>query len=404
MTSLEFVQGTSDKFYRIYTADGQVICQYGRNGTFGTFTPAKAAADPAAAAAKAVNGKAIKGYRVTVTAEADLADTTPEALSAWADTLTPGDSPATLPAITPEREQSAVVTALTDEKVDGSLMTAVRAALHMPVQSPATVTTPVPMLAHVADADTLAGLLADPGWVMQEKVDGDRAMVVVQDGEVSVFGRNGQPKKSNVGRAFLAPFRGLTEGRWVFDGEIVGRDLLLFDLPVADGYLADDGPFSARFGLLAVMVALLDSEAVRLVPCTSAATAVKAEALAEFEADRKEGVILRRLDATYRVGRSTDLLKFKFVKTVDAVVVEIGRGGKQTAALAVHGPDGLVEIGNASTIGKGNIEAGQVVEVAFLYVVSPDNPVLYQPRILRVRDDKAAAECDLAQLVGAHRA
>jgi hypothetical protein len=45
---------------------------------------------------------------------------------------------------------------------------------------------------------------------------------------------------------------------------------------------------------------------------------------------------------------------------------------------------------------------GAVVEVAFLYVTNAAHPVLFQPRIVRVRtDEKAAAECSIDQLAAA---
>ena len=55
VVTLELTQGTSDKFYRVFTVGDVLTCQYGRNGTYGSFTPRKAFADAAAADAAALH-------------------------------------------------------------------------------------------------------------------------------------------------------------------------------------------------------------------------------------------------------------------------------------------------------------------------------------------------------------
>jgi len=97
--------------------------------------------------------------------------------------------------------------------------------------------------------------------------------------------------------------------------------------------------------------------------------------------------------------RSEGLLKWKFLKEVDAEVVQVGKGGKANAVLAVYDHNGeQVIIGQVSTIGRSGVVVGAVVEVAFLGTHSKDTPVLFQPRIVRIRTDKAAAECFIDQL------
>ena len=74
---------------------------------------------------------------------------------------------------------------------------------------------------------------------------------------------------------------------------------------------------------------------------------------------------------------------------------------KESVEVSVRGRDGRMRpVGNITTIGKGDIKVGSVVEAKFLYVTDADNPVLYQPEILRVRADKTADECDLDQFIG----
>lgn len=495
LTALEYVAGSSDKFYRVFTVGDQVTAQYGRNGTYGVFTPRKAGG--VAAAAKAVAGKAAKGYQTTRTGETTFTHDPSEAdLDAWASGVPNG---AVLPVTVPsERGQSPVVARANAAEVDPALLSRVRTALATTVPAVAhdpEPVAPLPMLAENVQPGDLESLLDDDRWVMQPKLDGDRVLVQVSNGQVAAFGRNGQPKVTNVSQAMLDPFHHLTEGHWLFDGEVVGRTLWLFDLIQSPGFVTPATPFATRSAALAVILGVLayDRETVRFLSVT-VTSAGKRNALAEAEDGRKEGIILRRADSPYTVGRADHLLRHKFVKTLDAEVISTGSGegvlsyratftpqawirdyavdvdaegettwtvsagfvadaarivtadpdfgldsddvlksdpdapawardwhgpfsitveqvttpgtGKQSAALAVYDHDGeQVRIGNVTTIGKGGpggIQVGQVVEVAFLYVVNPEHPVLYQPRILRVRTDKGAAECSTDQLVGMH--
>jgi ATP-dependent DNA ligase len=398
LIALDFQQGSSDKFYRVFTVDTDLITQYGRNGTFGTFTAAKPyptveAAE--AAALKASAAKFAKGYKIVKTAAAHVVapvgGLTPSQLDEWATLADSG--PVDELRVPQEREQAPVVATVNEA-----------AAFVRPTK------TPMPMLAHNALSENVAGMILSPLWSMQPKLDGDRLLILVEDGVVSAYGRNGQAKVSNIGAAILAPFRKFSSGRWVFDGEVVGRVLWLFDLPEAlpeaDHIIGPSNSFATRYAALTAVVDVLGSEHVRLVPVADTPEE-KAAMLADAQENRKEGVMFRLNAAPYMVGRSPALLKHKFVKTIDCVVIEAGRKGKDSASLGVFDHDGnLVEVGAASTIGKnkrgGGIKAGQVVEVEFLYILSQDDPRLYQPRIKSVRSDKAAAECSTDQLIGAH--
>ena len=405
---LAYAEGTSDKFYRVFTINESVVtCQYGRNGTYGSFTPRKASETPAAAAKvadKTVAGKAAKGYQIvrSGTGKFDHIPTDSE-LDSMLNTMPAGTSQEVA---TPQlREQSAVTAAANTADVDATVLPRVAAALSSrfgrsgsPVTASGAV---IPMLAQVATKSEVLYMLASPSWVMQGKLDGDRVMVVVEDGVVSVFNRSGQPKVKNVGDAHLAPFRALTQGRWAFDGEVVGRTLHLFDMPAAGGHLDDRAGFDARYQALQTTLSALDADpaSVALVVIATGEDA-KRDMLQTAKDGHKEGVIFRDAHASYRSGRTDVLRKHKFVKEIDVYVVEVGKGGRENAVLAVRNEAGeQVIVGQVSTIGKGRIEVGQVLEVAFLYTTSAVKPVLFQPTILRVRtDEKSAAECSIEQL------
>lgn len=417
LTELTLIEGSSDKFYRVFViptpAGFAVTCQYGRNGTYGTFTPRKnhTAVEAAAAADKAVAGKMAKGYKVVRCGEFP-ADTEPTdgQLDTAANLMPAGTSNAGTPQV---RDHSAVVAAINadGQAVDPAVLKRVLgefALMEFPDRfgpaDPAAAGTPRPMLAGTAVARDLPRLLADAAWVMQPKLDGDRVLIEVRDGIVAVYNRQGQPKVTNVPAAALAAFLNLTAGRWVFDGEIVGRTLHLFDMP-AGPYHQEDAPWHVRDTALAVTMRGLGVAAAGVGVVRAAfGTDAKRAMLTAAETERREGVILRNIASPYTSGRTAALLKHKFTKTVDAVITAVGIGGKANAALGVHNPDGqMVHIGQVSTIGKGeHIAVGDVVEVRYLYTTDPDSPVLFQPTILRTRHDKAAAECLVAQLDGMH--
>lgn len=75
---------------------------------------------------------------------------------------------------------------------------------------------------------------------------------------------------------------------------------------------------------------------------------------------------------------------------------------KESVTLAVRDASGKERIvGNASTIGKGPLAAGDVVEARFQYVLDPSEPTMVQPRIVRKRTDKTADQCSLDQFADA---
>lgn len=83
-------------------------------------------------------------------------------------------------------------------------------------------------------------------------------------------------------------------------------------------------------------------------------------------------------------------------------MTKVGIGGKRNAELAGHDDAGNeVIIAPVTSIGRGDVSVGDVVEVQFLCIVNPSAPRMFQPRILRSRTDKASAECHLAQLANA---
>lgn len=403
----------NDKFYRTFVWDTFWVSQYGRNGTLGTFTKAVDAGSHEAAvtaAEKKFDSKVKKGYNPTRQGTVLAADPIGEDLAVLdvlaaqvgADTTHAGEPVAaaevttTLDDVTPD-----VIHTLVDRGYGWRPATAEDIDPSLPTR---------PMLAATFTPAEVATAMVDSDWCAQLKYDGDRVVIEVRDGVVSALNRQGQAKTRNVGVAHTTPFTALGTGRWVFDGEVVGRTLVLFDLVVAtDGaqtFCDESTAFVNRYDVLEVIAELLDldPEAVVIAPLADhiGSPDAKADLLAEAVAGKREGIMLRYRKGTYESGRrSTYLVKHKLIKDADVIVTAL-HGTKESATLSVYDADGvLVKVGQASTIGKDTVVLGDVWVVTYLYVTDPANPRLFQPRLVARRTDKAAAECDLGQFADA---
>src|SRR5438067_11489429 len=174
------------------------------------------------------------------------------------------------------------------------------------------------------------------GWAYEPKYDGFRAIAFVDGDEVALQSRTGRPLR----RYF--PELAFPAGRYVLDGEIIIGDpeghqefdalqmrlhpaesrvrklaaempatFIAFDLLARDDKRLLKLPFSQRRAALAEVVA----KPVLLAPHTSA------RAAAEPWLRGAEGVIAKQLDAPYRPGERTGMVKVKRVRTIDAVVM-----------------------------------------------------------------------------------
>ncbi|MCI4659709.1 ATP-dependent DNA ligase [Cryobacterium zhongshanensis] len=410
----------NDKFYRTFVFDSVWVTQYGRNGTIGTFTKIVVATSPAAAQSAAdakYASKVKKGYTPersgVVVSASDIDATNLTSLDELAEALPMGTSTAIVSAPVNVVDLGVQRAADLTKDVHASLLSLLGAWVATAEDKSPTL--PMrPMLASVQTAETVASAMLDTAWVAQFKYDGDRVVIEVTDGDIRVLNRQGQEKVKNIGTAHLRPFSALNTGRWVFDGEVVGRTLVLYDLAVAtDGdstWVNERTPFSIRYTVLSDIVGILGIPEVAsasvdapvvLAPVASTNVA-KDQFLATAVAEQREGIILRHLDGLYELGRrSTTLIKHKLIKDADVIITSL-HGTKSSATLAVHALDGsLVEVGASSTIGKGDVRVGDVWLVTFLYVVDPRHPHLFQPRLVRRRDDKSAAACTIDQFVDA---
>jgi ATP-dependent DNA ligase len=295
-----------------------------------------------------------------------------------------------------------------------------------------------------------AKLPQDEGWAFEPKYDGFRALAFVDGDEVYLQSRGKRPLRRYFPELDFPP------GRYVLDGEIIvgepeGRQnfdalqmrlhpaesrvrrlaeeipstYVAFDLLARDDEKLLERPFAERRAALEELVA----DPVVLAPIAQAA------ADAEPWLRSAEGVIAKRLDAPYRPGERTGMVKIKRVRTIDCVVVG-WRPGKEpetvgSLILGLYDERGeLHVVGHTSSLsakrkreligelapfetgerGSGDPsrwDAGRelewvvlrpelVVEVSFDHV--SNGRIRHGTKLVRWREDKPPKACTLDQL------
>lgn len=274
-------------------------------------------------------------------------------------------------------------------------------------------------LAESLDLSQVMRYLEDPNWWVEQKLDGHRILVVINDPDDplnhppkhSILNRNGKPYTKPFGRKVWYSLHGMknriSAEHVIYDGELVDGKLWLFDLLYLDDLITVESPYRDRRKLLQSMhdAQLTDvpddlvkefQESVGIVPVAKDEEKKK-ELTFRVLKSGGEGVILKNKEAPYRPGvRSHDMLKVKFVSEAEVIVSEVGRKGKDSLRLHIYRDNQLVEVGACSSIGKEPVEVGDVITVRYLYLGADER--LVQPRMMRKREDKEAQDCTWGQL------
>lgn len=248
-----------------------------------------------------------------------------------------------------------------------------------------------PMLAHSAAPGDVHMLVNDDEWVITQKVDGERRVFVAGAQPYSV---NRRGERAATPAHLILPLTHIgRQGRSILDGELLGRELWLFDL-------VNLSPWDERQRQLIHLIGVrYANHGIHLLPA-AVGTDAKVDLIERLQAGRAEGFVAKKAASRYRNGnRSHDWLKVKFRHTVDCEVVELGVD-KQNMTLAVYDNGRQVEIGECTRLaGDGpRIKVGDVATVTYLYCTSEARPRLVQPTRPIRRTDKTPAECTIDQL------
>jgi len=253
----------------------------------------------------------------------------------------------------------------------------------------------LPQLLNPIDEPEVKRLLKDDGWACQEKLDGRR--VLVRKNQTEIHGVNRKGLVIGLPETVFQTVNAIPSN-FVLDGECIGDLFHAFDLLEWDGEDCRTKAYRRRLLLLSSLLSLSNPKHIRWVQ-TATDPANKERLFRHLQAERKEGVVFKRLDAPYTPGRPNsggNQLKHKFYATCSAVVSNLNE--KRSVELRLLNGQGWIPVGNVTILPNFKVPAvGDVVECRYLYAHKESN-ALYQPVYLGPRQDIEQHECILSQL------
>jgi len=253
----------------------------------------------------------------------------------------------------------------------------------------------LPQLLNPISEDQANLLLKDDGWAMQEKLDGRRMLVRKSGAEIHGINRKGL--LIGLPETVFGSIRSIP-GSFILDGECLGDLFCAFDLLEQDGQDLRTEPYQQRLVKLMGFFNRSGLRHIRLVE-TAIGQESKERLMQRLKTERKEGLVMKRLDAPYTPGRPNSggsHLKHKFYATCSAVVSNLNE--KRSVELRLLNGEGFQPVGNVTIPVNFEVpEVGQVVEIRYMYAFK-ESHALYQPVYLGPRKDIEVHECVLSQL------
>lgn len=254
----------------------------------------------------------------------------------------------------------------------------------------------LPQLLNAIEEADVNRLLSDDDYCAQEKFDGRHLLIRKQDEHIEGINKKGL--LVGLPETVSNDIRNLP-GSFIPDGESVGDDYHTFDLLELNGENLRPLPYRTR---LASLVNLLLSGSkhrhVKLAE-TAFTTQQKIELWQRLRRENREGIVFKRLDASYTPGKPNSggpQLKFKFVASLSAIVAKVNI--RRSVEISLLKGRSLISCGNVTIPANQDIpKVGAVVEVRYLYA-HRESHALYQPVYLGPRDDVEPGECLASQL------
>ncbi len=268
----------------------------------------------------------------------------------------------------------------------------------------------VPQLLNSVGDEELERLFDDPMWVAQQKMDGERRLLISEPaatGSVvqgwSVIAANRRGLSIPVEASMEAAMHGV---HCILDGEHVGERFYAFDVLDLDGQDLRDLPYEQRKARLDELAPRLDAAVISVV-CDARSAQDKRQLLAAVSALGQEGIVFKRMDAPYTPDRPSSggpQLKYKLVEDATVVVVET-KPDRRSAVIGVYDDDSgvLLNVGAVTIPPNHEIPAaGTLAEVRYLYAYPEGS--LFQPVFKGPRTDVGheAAKRSRIKYKGAH--
>lgn len=229
------------------------------------------------------------------------------------------------------------------------------------------------------DRVSLDGMIDDPDYFMQQKIDGERRAVKSDDKQI--YGINKQNMRtplpletSNALNSLINKFG--APGDYLVDAEIVGSKLYVFDLLRMGGQSVGGGALSRVMRLKSIME---NNDSPLLEMVRTAITAEEKIALIEeVIANDLEGIAAKEIS-------SGESFKYKFYEEC-SVLVTSHNNGKRSVGISVMNRDIITEVGNVTIPANKEIpDIGSILEVKYLYAYEGGS--LFQPVYNKPRTD-----------------
>lgn len=228
----------------------------------------------------------------------------------------------------------------------------------------------------------IEAMILDPGFVMQEKFDGDNRQIHVERGAVRGINKKGLVVSLPMNLVDqIAPL-----GDLLVSGEIMGNKIHLFDIQELGGRDLRGAPYSERLDTLNKIAANLPDV---LVVKTVRTTSEKRALMAEIKEAEREGVVFKRANAKFRAGKlsasGSDQFKVKFTEDCTVRVKKVNTG-KRSVEVEIDTPDGAHALGNVTIPPNRDVPAkGELISVSYLHLFEGGS--LFQPQYKGVRTD-----------------
>lgn len=249
----------------------------------------------------------------------------------------------------------------------------------------------------LSETNDISIFIENDDYSLSQKIDGKRLIAGKIDDKIVSFSRSGL--ESSLPVEIKKAFNSI-KSEWLFDGELVKTQYHVFDIIKYPGGFLNTLHWIERQKLLSTVLRDF-SQYVNIVPQMHE----RDSKLSHYENCKKilaEGVVACHKESPYQAGiRSKRCFKFKFVKTIDCVVIDCMSNGKDNITLGLYDNNELIDVGKTSSLtgdGKKNrINIGDVVTVKYLY--GTKNKRLYQPVFPKIRKDKKPRECLMNQMI-----
>lgn len=242
-------------------------------------------------------------------------------------------------------------------------------------------------------AEMLRTVLDDPDWGAQEKMDGENRILVIADGNVVGANKNGLI--TNVPEHWQEFSR---LGSAVLCGEQIGDTFHAFDIISVGNKDLREAECDFRYKTLAVLLLTSgdrhrDLQLVTMVKEPAAKRALRAK----LDASKAEGLVYKRLSATFEAGKNSNSYREKFWEQMTCFV--LAQNQQRSIAIGAVDPSSgeMVNLGNVTIPANHALpKPGAHAEVRFLYRMEAGS--LIQATFLGLRTDVAPETITIEQI------